>query len=405
MNAYIPNTKVLYVDDEASLLSSFSSLFWREPLQIFTLADSTAIDTLLELEGPFAVVISDQRMPKLDGVGTLNRIKQRFPETVRILMTGYANLDDTQRAINEAGISRYVSKPWDDDALKAVVHEGVTQYNLAAENAYLNTQLTDQNKILSELLEGTVGQSMHLLSHLISYINPHAANQAERVRKLGRAILSIIPNLSEDERWEISRALDLFNLGIAVLPPWIQVTLNKEGLKSLERFPASRCHHVLASDLIKEIPRFERVASIIRYQAKDFNGAGEPVTEIVRGKNLPLGSRLLHILIDLDLLSTDNFKGKDILQQMMSRTSKYDFELIAMMLGHTAEQKQGYEEKSVPVAELQEGMLLVDDIVTEHRQTLLKANTMLSSESIKVIHQWNNYDRIHEPILVRISHR
>ena len=406
MCAYIPNTKVLYVDDEANLLSSFSSLLWRDSLQVLTLANSLAIDTILELEGPFALVISDQRMPGLDGVGTLNRVKQRFPETVRVLMTGYANLEDTQRAINEAGISRYITKPWDDDNLKTVVHECVTQYNLTAENIYLNTYLADQNKILAELLEGTIGKSIHLLSHLISYINPHAANQAERIRKQGRAILNIIPNVSAEERWEISCALDLFNLGIAVLPPWIQVSLNKEGLKGIERFPAARNQHVIASDLLKEIPRFERVASIIRYQVKDFNGAGEPFTEIIKGKNLPLGSRLLHILIDLDMLSTDNFKGKEVLQQMMNRPAKYDIELIALMLGYTTSQKQeGYEEKSIPVAELQEGMLLIEDVVTEHRQTLLKASTILASESIKIIRQWNNYDKIQEPILVRVPLR
>jgi hypothetical protein len=246
---------------------------------------------------------------------------------------------------------------------------------------------------------------MHLLSHLISYINPHAANQAERVRKLGRAILNTIPNLSADERWEIYRALDLFNLGIAVLPPWIQVNLNKDGLKAFDRFPAARNHHVLASDLIKKVPRFERVATIIRYQAKDYSGAGEPVTEIVKGKNLSLGSRLLHILIDLDMLNTDNSNGKEILQQMLNRPAKYDVDLIVLMLGQSMETKQGCEEKSVPMMDLQEGMLLVDDVVTEHRQVLLKANTLLTSEAIKVIQQWDSYDKIQEPILVRITLR
>ncbi len=401
MNTYIPNRKVLYVDDETHLLSSFTSLMWREQLQIHTLSDSSLIESVLDREGPFAVVISDQRMPGLDGVTTLNRVKERHPDTIRIMLTGYADFEDTRRAINEAGISRYINKPWDDDALKRIVHESILQYNLQAENKHLTSQLAAQNKILQELLEGTVAQSVRLLTHLISYINPSASNQTERVRKLGKAALALINDISVEERWAITRALDLFNLGIALLPSWIQVTLNKEGLHSLERFPAARAHNLVAAELLKNIPRFEEVARIIKYQNKDFNGAGEPVTEIITGKNLPLGSRLLHILIDLDNQSTEHFKGKEVLQSMLHYPKKYDVELIRLMLEGPSPQ-QTENEIQVTIPELQEGMIVLEDIVADNRQILLRANSVITAASSTILKQWFNYGYITKPVKVRI---
>jgi response regulator RpfG family c-di-GMP phosphodiesterase len=402
MNTYVKNLKVLYVDDESSLLSSFNSLMWREGIQIHTLVDSTSIGSILEREGPFALVISDQRMPGLDGVGTLERVQQLHPETVRVLMTGYANLEDTQRAINLAGISRYISKPWDDDVLKRVVHECIAQYNLAGENKHLADQLTLQNKTLADLLDGTVGQAVRLLTHLISYINPHASNQTERVRKLGRAVLEMIPDISPEEHWSVLRALDLFNLGIAVLPPWIQTTLNKDGLSAIARFPAARNHHLTAAELIKDIPRFEPVAQIIRFQHKDFNGLGEPALEQISGKNIPLGARLLHILIDLDAQSTEHFRGKDVLLQMQRHTQKYDQELIALMLGKAVETKGQYRIASVKADQLAEGMIVLDDILTEDRQLLLRAQSVITAAALRLLGQWNQFDHIQEPVEVKI---
>ena len=83
MDQFVPNTKVLYVDDEANLLASFSSLMRREGYRIHTLSDSTAIKGELEKEGPFALVISDQRMPGLDGVAVLKMVRETHPETIR----------------------------------------------------------------------------------------------------------------------------------------------------------------------------------------------------------------------------------------------------------------------------------------------------------------------------------
>lgn len=401
MNGYTANTKVLYVDDEAALLSSFTSLFRREGLQIVTAVDSTSIDRSLDHDGPFALVISDQRMPGLDGVGTLERVRLKSPSTVRMLVTGYTDQEDTVRAINTAGISRYITKPWDDTLFRKTVHECVDSYNLAGENQYLSHELVLRNKSLEELLEGTVGQTLELLSHFIASVNMHAANQTERVRKRGASVLSVLDRVIPQERWEIQRALELFNLGIAVLPPWIQVTLNKEGLWSLAKFAVAQNHQLLACDLLKDIPRFEEVARIIQLSHKDFDGDGEPVSVGLKGRDLPLGSRLLRILIDLDTLSTEHRRRRDVLKDMMRQKTKYDTELIAIMLGLETALCVSQSEKCATLDELEEGMLLVEDLVTVRGQVMVRAGTEITQPVLRILSQTRQYDPIKEPVAVR----
>ena len=403
MNAPPVNTKVLYVDDETSLLSAFSSLFRREGLVIETLADSTGIDGMLEEHGPFAVVVSDQRMPGLDGVGTLERVRRHSPDTIRVMLTGFADQDDTVRAINTAGVSRYILKPWDDTLLKHTVHDCIHSFNMVAENRILTAELAVRNAALEELLEGTVGQTVQLLSHLSTYINIHAAHQTERVRTLGTAILKVSRDVPAEEQWDIHRALELFNLGISVLPPWIQVTLTKEGLWSLARFPIAQNHQLLAYDLLKEIPRFERVARIIQLSHKDFDGGGEPASIALKGHDIPLGSRLLRILIDLDSLSTEHHRGRAMLQKMHVQSKKYDTDLIALMLGLESTLRVSQTEKSLGLDALEPGMILIEDLVTVRGRVMIRAGSEITKPVLRILSQTRQYDPIKEPIIVRVN--
>jgi hypothetical protein len=256
---------------------------------------------------------------------------------------------------------------------------------------------------LHELLEGTVGETSRILSDMVGYVNPHASSQVVRIRKLGRAILTTFPTMKAEEKWEIERALDLFNLGVAVLPAWIQVSLNKEGLGSLKRFPVAQNHFLLAAGLLKDIPQFGGVARIISLQQRNFDGTGEPEGLHCRGIEIPLGARLLHILIDLDKLSTERFRGREVLEHMKSRPSKYDVELIAHMLGDYSAKASTVHEEEVPLSQLRPGMILLQEIVSRAGMHLFKSQTVLTDTSIATLRQWHTTDPVAEPIAVRIS--
>jgi two-component sensor histidine kinase/CheY-like chemotaxis protein len=158
MKEYQHNSKVLFVDDEAPVLSSFKSLFRKEKVEVHVLQDSTQVWQVLEEKGPFAMVFSDQRMPGLDGVGVLEAVAHKHPSTLRVMITGFRDHQTTQRAINIAGISSYVSKPWNEDELRQLVREGIERYNLDEEKAHLTHSLATSHESLQTLLGNMVAQ-------------------------------------------------------------------------------------------------------------------------------------------------------------------------------------------------------------------------------------------------------
>jgi response regulator RpfG family c-di-GMP phosphodiesterase len=400
MNLPARNRRVLYVDDEQPLLSSFVSMLRKEDVEVHTLNDPTRIDTVLTQVGPFALVVSDQRMPGKDGAAVLETVARTHPETIRIMLTGHADFDATLRALNQGGISKFVSKPWNDDDLCCLIRDAITRYNLTTQNAYLLNALAEQNIALSRLLDGTVAQTVSLLGDLISYVTPTAGAFAERSKRLGTAALALYPEIDEQERWDILRALDLFCLGLAVLPAWVQVTINKHGLGALDRFPVAKNHHILAAGLLERIPQFENVSRIIHFIERDFDGTGEPGGEPLTGRDIPFGARLLHILVDIEKHSSPNFKGAEVLEHMMHHNGKYDNEIIARMIGAPRGSGSGGFKATVQVSALLPGMILLDDLVTNAGNCLLRAPATLTETSITIILQWHQSDAIIGPVRV-----
>jgi response regulator RpfG family c-di-GMP phosphodiesterase len=400
---YIPNRKVLFVDDESSILSSFQSFMRRGGLIPFTLNDPMQIDAILEAEGPFAVVMSDQRMPGIDGVEVFSRVAHLHPETERIMVTGFSDYEDTVRAINEGQIRHFVKKPWDEQELRTLLDDSVQRYNLLQERRFLLDQVQEKNKELEELLEGTVAGTGRLLSDVIGYVNPHAAGQVQRVRRLGNAILTMIPDVAPEERWEVQRALDLFNLGLSFIPPWIQVTLNKDGLGSIDRFRVAQNHHLLTYGLLEKIPRFSGVAQSIRFMKKNFDGSGEPVEIQRKGEEIPLGARLLHILLNLERQSSEHFKGREVLRQMQRQSGRYDPKLLKIMLGERITHDRTSGETTISLVDLKPGMVLLESVMTPDGQLLIGAETVLTETSINILHHWSRKEKFDENIRVRLD--
>ncbi|MGD8781443.1 MAG: response regulator [Ignavibacteria bacterium] len=402
MENFIENRKILYVDDEPELLRSFYSLLRKEKVDVVTLQDSSQINNILDEHGPFSVVFSDQRMPVYDGVKVLETIKEKYPETVRVLVTGYSDYKDTIRAINNGGIISYIAKPWNDEELKKSINEWVGQFNLKAHNNYLMKALDEENKKLNELLNGTVAQTVRILGDITSNISPQVAVLGEKVKKIGYTFLNALIGLTPQEKWEIRRSIDLFDLGIALLPVSLQVLIEKQGLAILDNSPVARNHHLLAAGLLKDIPRFGPVARIIELQSKDFNGGGIPENVNVKGLELPLGSRLLHIIVDLVKKIDGKLSGKEILRIMRRNPLKYDTDLIKFILGENTRFSAKYEVKRIMIPEIASGMILLENIKTQKGQLLLKANVPLTETSRNILLQWHRKEPLNEPIKVRI---
>ena len=368
MSRFIENRKVLYVDDDEESCSAFRFSMSDQNVGVYTLSDSSIIEDFLKSNGPFAVVLSDQIMPRKDGVEVLHEVMKASPDTMRVLVTGYADMDAIKGAINKGGITRYVSKPWNDEEVCALINDLVKRYNTAMERQSLLSDLAVKNEVLQLSLEGTASGIASLLSDLIDAVGKDVTSQNFRIKKLGAAILTMMPELSEKENWEISRALDLFNLGLALLPPFVQLRIISEGVDVIRGIPAAKDHHLNAAKLLGEIPGFGGVSKIILLMRKDFDGNGEPQSDKTRGKDLPLGSRILRILLDLEEQSTGRFRGRQLLEGMMRKQRFYDTDLIGKLLGKEPVKRSKIRCPGIPVYELGAGPLMVEDSVVQAGQ-------------------------------------
>jgi len=153
MGLTIPDPpRILIVDDEEAILETMSFTF-MDLYEVFTSTDARAALDILDESAPIACVITDQRMPGMTGVEFLAGASKRHPETVRIMLTGFADADATIQAINDGHVYAYVNKPWEPDELKQTVKRAVEHNQLAAENSRLVSELRDTNFFLEAVMD------------------------------------------------------------------------------------------------------------------------------------------------------------------------------------------------------------------------------------------------------------
>ncbi len=144
--------RLLVVDDEEAILETMTFTF-EDDYEVLTSASAEKALGLLDDQGPVAVVLSDQRMPEMTGVEFLTEVFNRHPETARIILTGFADMDAIIHAINDGHVYAYITKPWEPDQLKQVVLRAVQHYELERENERLVAGLRDSNQFLEAVMD------------------------------------------------------------------------------------------------------------------------------------------------------------------------------------------------------------------------------------------------------------
>jgi len=140
---------VLIVDDEENILSSLRRLLRADGYEVCTALSAKEALGILESR-PVWLVISDNMMPEMNGVDFLRQVRERWPDTIRIMLTAYADLDSTMDAINKGEVFRFVTKPWDPDGLRLIVRQGIEQRRLLEENRRMQALIERQNAELKQ---------------------------------------------------------------------------------------------------------------------------------------------------------------------------------------------------------------------------------------------------------------
>ena len=161
-------SNILIVDDEQSILNSLNRLFRKEGYKVFT---ATSGKSGLEIfkESNIHLVISDYRMPRMNGVEFLQKVRELYPDTIRIVLSGYADVDTIIAAINKGEIYKFITKPWNDEELKLTIRRSLEQYELIQENRRLTEKIRLQNEELEKQVQertATLALSQEILENL-----------------------------------------------------------------------------------------------------------------------------------------------------------------------------------------------------------------------------------------------
>jgi response regulator RpfG family c-di-GMP phosphodiesterase len=368
----IMSERILFVDDDPNLLAACERNFRRQfPLDTAE-GGEVALARLAE-RGPYAVVVADRQMPVMDGIQLLATVKERAPDTVRIMLTGNADLEAAIRVVNEGNIFRFLTKPCPPDILGKAIEDGRAQYRLVIAE--------------KELLSKTLSGSIKLLTDILSMVDARSFGKAEKLR----ALIA-----------EITQKMKVEN-GYVTLPPETVMKARAGQVLSKVEEQLVTALPDIAARLLANIPRLDGVAKIVRYQHKRFNGTGFP-GDATAGESIPAGARLLKILNDMLQLQAGGMSYLNALTELQRRQGWYDPKLLASVrtaLGGTkAEPGVARQTVSMSVKDLAVGMVLYSDVCTRDGLLVLSGGHQLNKMTLEKIQNFDQVSGIKEPIFV-----
>lgn len=381
------NERVLFVDDDPQILSAFKRGL-RKRVDLHTAEGPAAGLRALEEGGEFAVVVSDQQMPEMDGISFLRKVKTKNPLTVRMMLTGNADQRTAMEAVNEGHIFRFLTKPCAPEDLAKAVDAAKEQYRLVTAER--------------DLLEQTLAGSVKVLVDVLSLHDPDAFKQTARIRSWARTIAK---PLKLSDPWTMNMSIMLSSIGQITLPGEIAAKLRKgAALSDVERNLVSRTPEV-ARDLIANIPRLGPVAQAVYYQSAGFDGSGFP-GDGVAGTDLPKEARVLRVLVDLAAASEADLPPASVFEELAKNAARYDPEILALARerltapSDTAKTEDAPEVQEVPVRLLRDCYRLHKDVITESDTILIAAGHRLTRPMIKKIQNYHQVHKIKEPLFV-----
>ena len=402
------NLTLLFVDDEPSILSALRRLFRPHGYRIMMAESGAAGLEILEREA-VDLVISDMRMPEMDGATFLKHVRQRWPEVMRILLTGYADITSTVAAINEGEIYRYISKPWDDNEIVLVVREALERRRLEEENRRLSALTLRQNEELKELnagleqkvsertaevraalneLKKTFITTVQVFSGMVelragpvgAQLAGHGRRVADHARNLAKRL-----DLSDAEVQTVMLAGLLHDIGKIGLPDGL---LDKpyNNLSADHRALVMK-HPVVGQNILMSVEKLRDCALLVRHHHELYDGSGFP--DRLSAMAIPLGSRILAVANDYDALQIGTLvqrplRADEALTFLIdNRGKRYDPQVVdcfAQLLAETG--KKAVTELPIRCLQLRPGSVLSRDLNHRDGYLLLSRGSVLTKEII-----------------------
>lgn len=447
---------LLMVDDEPSILKSLKRALRKEGYKILTAeGGQQALDTLAQLEKPVSLIISDQRMPAMNGATFLEMSREIAPDAIRFLLTGYSDMDAVVDAVNKGKIHKYLTKPWNDPDLIMHVRAALDQVELKLENQRLteltqrqNEELVDLNKSLEERvaertwalkvqnkklqqlnsgLEKSIMDSIRLLLSLVESSNPKLGSYMKATGKLARQIAEtagLDPRLQN----QVEMAGLVHDIGLLGMP---ESLLGKDELSmSGNEFDAYTQHPGIAALSLSSVAELKEVTKIVAAHHENVDGTGFPN----KIKRMPLGARILAVAADYctmvhlwpkvvrrmisvarkyssqDALDMMELAEEPIMREKIAQNvimegagKRYDAAIVGHFLKSIGGGSTINTIKHLDIKQLNPGMILVEDLRLKDGRLLITRGTTLDDNALKVIHEVGGRELIEGTIPIMLS--
>jgi response regulator RpfG family c-di-GMP phosphodiesterase len=376
---------ILFVDDDADILAGFQRTL-RKEFRIETALGGEAALTMCAGRAPYELVVADMQMPGMNGVEFLIQIKERYPDTVRIMLTGNADQETAREAVNKGHIFRFLTKPCPPEELFPALRAGVKQYQL----------VTAERQLLEQTLNGCA----KALSEVLSIHDPYSFGRGNRMREYMKLFAD---SLKLSQTWDLELAAMLSQIGCVSVPQNILekahhgAALSGPELDVMARVPK------IGSELLGSIPRLENVAQIILYQNKNFDGSGFPLDSIC-GEAIPVGARILRVLHDLFVHEADNKTKEKALELMTRCAGYYDPKVLEAVAASfdicLSAPENGPRPKAVSLKDLHVGHILKSTAHTKEGLLIAPNGTQVTPILLEKLRNISRLNELAEPILI-----
>lgn len=374
--------RILFVDDDPLILDGFARIVYREFDASVAEGPEVGLEKVKK-QGPFAAVVSDMRMPVMDGAEFLAQVRTLAPDTIRVMLTGYTDMEAAMRAVNEGRIFRFLNKPVTANELTLTLRACVTQYDLLRRE--------------KDLLENTLAGAVRVLSEVLNLANPVAFNKGARICQY---VCHMTKHLALPDPWQYEIAAMLSELGCLTLTPDLLEAIHAGDALSPENEKRFLQHPKVAHYLLSSIPRLELVAQMILQQNDppiDASQSLTPASEAVRH-----GANMLKVSLVFDHLLSSGSSPLDALAVLRKNPAQYDIKMIEALADFKLNQAPT-EVRTIDVHDLRSGMILNEDLRSTAAALLASKGSKISPTLIKTLRNFIENGTVKGKVMVTVT--
>jgi response regulator RpfG family c-di-GMP phosphodiesterase len=339
--------EVLCVDDEPQVLEGLR-LHLKQHYVVHLAASGAEGLELLRDNGNIGVIVSDMRMPVMDGAKFLKAAQAVAPEAVRMLLTGYTDMQSSIAAVNEGQIFRFISKPCPPDQLLGALRAAGDQHRL----------IVAERVLLQQTLLGCVES----LAKVLSLTKPVAFGRALRLRAKVR---SVVEFLLLQGQWQIEAAAILSQLGAVTVSEEVLRKLNDgEALDEADRRELAAGMET-SVQMLEGIPRLDPVLEILKYLARETKLGG------AANGSAPPGALLLRLVLRWEELEAQGLSQADVFERLAAGNEGYDAEMLGALKNMPSTGAAASTSGAVAIGDLKPGMVLAEDLLRKNGVVIL----------------------------------